>query len=134
MRELSRLLLEFKKLENSKIIKFKDLLTPRNFDKVLLAVREIAGYNPVDKTFKSASLSMHLGTSLKLTCDELRYLILKESKGFECNSKTESQMWMKEVKEFRNLIDTRWNIEISSLAHKDLQEKMEQAPALTGGK
>uniref|UniRef100_A0A6P7G1V9 Uncharacterized protein PF11_0213-like n=1 Tax=Diabrotica virgifera virgifera TaxID=50390 RepID=A0A6P7G1V9_DIAVI len=70
MRELSRLLISYRKLTNTSV-PFKDLLHPRNFDNVVAAVRIIVGYDHVKKTFKSPSLAMHLGTSLKSACDEL---------------------------------------------------------------
>ncbi|KAJ8956204.1 hypothetical protein NQ314_006764, partial [Rhamnusium bicolor] len=107
MRELSRLLISFRTIVNNENVHFKDLLHPKHFDAVISAVRNIAGYNPFTKTFNSPSLAMHLGTSLKLICDELRHLIIKESQGFKCQSAIEC-----------------------SLANKDLQEKRWKKPLL----
>ncbi|KAK9693227.1 hypothetical protein QE152_g34347 [Popillia japonica] len=86
MRELSRLLIEYRKTVNTKNIALKDVLHARNFDAVITTVRTVVGYDPIKKTFNSPSLAMHLGTSLKLACDELIHLILKESNGFQCTS------------------------------------------------
>lgn len=73
---------------------------------------------------------MHLGTSLKVACDELIHFILKESTGFQCESENESQMWIKKIKDFKELIESRWNIELASLANKDLQKRKWNKPLL----
>jgi hypothetical protein len=58
-------------------IVFPEILHPKNFDNILFATRRIVGYDHQKKTFTAPSLAMHLGTSLKLACDELTTLILK---------------------------------------------------------
>lgn len=73
---------------------------------------------------------MHLGTSLKLVCDELHHLILKESRGFKCHSAVESKQWVENVKNFKRLVESQWNTELGSLANKDLQEKRWNKPLL----
>lgn len=130
MRELSRLLIEYRKVVGSENFAFKDILHPKNFDNVITAVRRLVGYDPFKKTFRSPSLAMHLGTSLKLVSDELVHLILKQCNGFQCASDPESVSWIARVKDFRSLIETRWNIELASLANKDLQEKKWNKPLL----
>lgn len=130
MRELSRLLIAFRKIKNEKDIHFKDLLHPTNFDSVLSAARNIVGYDPFQKTFKSPSLALHLGTSVKMVCDELSHLILKEANGFKCESQSHADTWLKHIKNFKKQIESRWNIELSSLANKDLMEKRWQKPLL----
>ncbi|KAJ8933279.1 hypothetical protein NQ314_014107 [Rhamnusium bicolor] len=71
-----------------------------------------------------------LGTSLKFTCDELTHLIVKESEGFKCQSSIERKLWLENVKNFKKLVESRWNIELGSLANKDLQEKRWKKPLL----
>lgn len=68
MRQLSRLLIEFRKLSNNQKVDFtsKSILHPKHFELVVTAVRNISGYDPSKKTFTSPSLAMHLGTSLKI--------------------------------------------------------------------
>lgn len=130
MRELSRLLISYRKQTNDEQVSFKDILHPKNFDNVLSAARSIVGYDPIKKTFKAPSLAMHLGTSLKMACDELTHLILKESRGFKCKSETHMPIWLRNVKNFKKLIESRWNSELASLANKDLQEKRWNKPLL----
>ncbi|KAI4455725.1 hypothetical protein MML48_9g00002688 [Holotrichia oblita] len=130
MRELSRLLILYRKLTNKKQVDFKDLLHPKNFDDIITTVRELSGYDHTKKSFKSPSLAMHLGTTLKLISDELIHLVLKEARGFTCKIKNELQSWLQSIKNFRKLIESRWNIEMASLANKDLQEKKWNKPLL----
>ncbi|XP_031357056.1 uncharacterized protein LOC116180961 [Photinus pyralis] len=131
MRELARLLISYRRILNKGAeTSFKDLLHPENFDNVVTAVRHIVGYDFEKKTFKAPSLAMHLGTSLKMVCDELTHLILKQSKGFKCKSTDDSQRWLQDIKNFKKLVISRWNTEISSLANKDLLEKRWQKPLL----
>ncbi|KAI4464826.1 hypothetical protein MML48_3g00002230 [Holotrichia oblita] len=130
MRELSRLLILYRKLTNKKQVDFKDLLHPKNFDDIITTVRELSGYDHTKKSFKSPSLAMHLGTTLKLISDELIHLVLKEARGFTCKNKNEMQSWLQSIKNFRKLVESRWNIEMASLANKDLQEKKWNKPLL----
>ncbi|KAJ8945464.1 hypothetical protein NQ314_009216 [Rhamnusium bicolor] len=104
MRELSRLLISFRKIIYNENVSFKDILHPKHFD-------------------MTSSLAMHLGTSLKFTCEELTHLIVKESEGFKCQSSIERKLWLENVKNFKKLVESRWNIELGSLANKDLREK-----------
>ncbi|KAK5648222.1 hypothetical protein RI129_003114 [Pyrocoelia pectoralis] len=130
MRELSRLLISYRKIMNNKNIAFKDMLFPKHFDTVITAVREISGYDHVKKSYRAPSLAMHLGTSLKMACDELTHLILKESKGYKCGSLSEAQTWFQNIKSFKKLVESRWNTELASLANKDMMEKRWNKPLL----
>nr|CAI5826436.1 unnamed protein product [Callosobruchus analis] len=91
MRELSRLLIIYRDIVNDNTVQLKDIIRPHHFDAVLSAVRQVVGYDPFKKTFKSPSLAMHLGTSLKLVCDELTNYILKETVGFKLDTRDESK-------------------------------------------
>ncbi|KAF5307102.1 hypothetical protein FQR65_LT18464 [Abscondita terminalis] len=130
MRELSRLLINYRTITNNPNVTFKDLFHPKHFDTVITTVRNIAGYDHVRKSFKAPSLAMHLGTSLKTVCDELIHLILKESPGYRCKSTEEAQKWIKEVKHFKELVSSRWNTELASIANKDMLEKRWNKPLL----
>lgn len=130
MRDLSRLLITYRNLIQDTTVSLKDILKPKNFDTILNAVRQITGYDPIKKVFTAPSVAMHLGTHLKIVCDELIHLILKESPGFTCESKEDMGFWQQEVKNFKKLVETRWNTEISALANKDLHEKRWNKPLL----
>ncbi|KAK4879781.1 hypothetical protein RN001_007927 [Aquatica leii] len=130
MRELSRLLISFRKVTNNNDVSFKDMLHPKHFDNVLFAARNIVGFDAEKKTFKSPSLAMHLGTSLKLVCEELVHLILKEKIGFRSSSVNHKKDWLENINYFKQLIKNRWNIELSSIANKDLNEKRWKKPLI----
>nr|CAH7712402.1 unnamed protein product [Callosobruchus chinensis] len=130
MRELARLLITYWLSVNDTSLSFKDLLHPEKFDEVVSTTRRLAGFDPINKTYKVPSLALHMGTSLKAVCDELFHLILKRSPGFKCNSADESNEWRRDVKNFKKLVETRWNTEISSVVNKDLNEKRWQKPLL----
>lgn len=130
MRELARLLISYRQYVNNNDVTLKDIFHPKNFENVVTAVRIISGYNSSTKQFTAASLAMHMGTSLKTVADELTHLILKESIGFRCNSTTAREELLKNIKNFKKLVASRWSIELSSLAHKDLQEKQWNKPLL----
>lgn len=71
-----------------------------------------------------------MGTALKVICDELIHLILKRAKGFQCSTPEESSTWRQNVKNFKKLVEARWNTEISSIALKDMNEKRWKKPLL----
>lgn len=83
--------------------------------KLVLKISSIRN-DPNKKTFKTPNLAMHLGTSLKIAC-----LILRESRSFQCKSKTHVYIWLRNVKHLKKLIESRWNNELASLANKHLQ-------------
>jgi hypothetical protein len=130
MRELARLLIDYRRLTNNTDVSLKEILHPKCFENVISAARSVVGYDPIKKTFKSPSLAMHLGTSLKFACDELTHLLLKVSKGFKCVTPTETKECVQNVKNFKKLVESRWNTELGSLAHKDLNEKKWNKPLL----
>lgn len=130
MRELARLLISFRICSNDSKLSLKDLIVPSKFSLVISAVREITGYDAENKTFKVPSLAMHLGTSLKQVCQELHHLVLEETPGFKCNSPELTNKVLHDIKNFRKLLESRWCIELSSLANKDLQEKKWSRPLL----
>jgi hypothetical protein len=97
MRELSRLLISFRQVTKNEKIVFAEIFHPKNFDNILFATRRIVGYDHQKKTFTAPSLAMHLGTSLKLACDELTTLILKQSTDFQCKTAEDAKLWMTSV-------------------------------------
>ncbi|XP_044762705.1 uncharacterized protein LOC123319818 isoform X2 [Coccinella septempunctata] len=122
MRELSRLLIAYRKISGEEKCSLKDMIVPKKFGMVLSAVRDITGYDTERRTYKAPSLAMHLGTTLKQASHELKTLVLQESEGFKCGPNKSSREWIGEIQDFIKLIESRWTRELSSLAYKDLQE------------
>lgn len=134
MREHSRLLICCREQVNNVNIGLKDILHPKNFDNVMSAVRTVVGYDPLQKTFKAPSLALHLGTSLKIVCDELAHLVLKQASGFKCKTENEVSCWLKNIKNFKKLVESRWNSEMGSLANKAAGKTMEKTSTFAFGK
>jgi hypothetical protein len=130
MREFGRLLTECRKLMNNLKIEMQNLLRPCYFDTIVTAARNLAGYDASKKKFAAPSLALHFGGNLKLLCDELYHLALKDTKGFKSRTHSDKTIFLKDVKNMKHLIVSRWNIEMASLANKDLHEKKWNKPLL----
>ncbi|CAH1107416.1 unnamed protein product [Psylliodes chrysocephalus] len=127
MRELARLLIEFRKITNTPNCMLQSILMPKNFDVVVECAKRLGGYDMEKKTYKSPSLSAHLGTSLKQVCDLFIRMVLKEDPSIKVENR---QYTLKETKRFNELIESQWTTEISSLAFKVLQEKRWEKPVI----
>ncbi|XP_025830428.1 uncharacterized protein LOC112904510 [Agrilus planipennis] len=130
MREFGRLLIECRKLMNDPKIDMQHLLRPVHFDTIVTAARKLSGFDPLKKGFAAPSLAMHFGGNLKLLCDELYYLIMKDTTGFRSKTNSDKAVTLKAVKNMKQLIVSRWNTEMASLANKDLHEKCWNKPLL----
>lgn len=127
MRELSRILIEYRRLRKNESCKFIDLIDPAGFDLVVECARNIGGYDSKEKTYRAPSLSAHIGTSLKQISDLLIRLILKKDPSIKFH---DPESKLKEIKRFRDLITSQWTTEISSLAFKNLNETKWQKPTM----
>lgn len=130
MREFARLLIECRKLLNNSNIDMQNVLHPSYFDTIVTAARNLAGYDASKKYFIAPSLALHFGTNLNSLCDELYHLVIKETIGFRRSSASNKKYYLKDIKNMKHLIVSRWNIEMASLANKDLQEKKWNKPLL----
>ncbi|CAH1379249.1 unnamed protein product [Tenebrio molitor] len=127
IRELARLLIEFRQTTNNQESQLIDILDPSKFDICIECAKRIGGYNAEEKTYKAPSLSAHIGTSLKQVCEVLIRLLLKKDPSIKCE---DSEKKLKEVKRFRELIMSQWTTEISSMAFKDLNERKWNKPVI----
>ncbi|KAL1487661.1 hypothetical protein ABEB36_015638 [Hypothenemus hampei] len=127
MRELARLLLEIRKISNKPNFILQDILSPVLFDITIEAAKKLGGYDGQTKTYKCPSLSAHLGTSLKQVCELFMRLLLKEDPSVKVTNK---EQVLKETKRYKELIETQWTTEISSLAFKNLSEKRWAKPVI----
>lgn len=80
MRECARLLIRVR--ENLKL-SFIEILVPAHSDVIVLGAQEVAGYNSKDKTYRTASLALHYGATLKNKTDLARNLVIKKSLIFQ---------------------------------------------------
>ncbi|KAJ8966985.1 hypothetical protein NQ314_003173 [Rhamnusium bicolor] len=116
MRELGRLLLQLK--ETTNVQRLIDVLKPEFFDTIVAATKVISGYNPNNKTYKSASLALHMGTTLKQVCDTATKNIIKKSPFIQCSQPEET---LKNIKRLKELLKNHWNLDVSSLALKKFE-------------
>lgn len=123
MRELARLLIEIRRRLKTKC-QLEAVLRPEYYQIFLESVRTVCGYNELTRTFgKSASLADHYGTSIKQVCDVLMTLLMTKSPLVTRYDSAETQVVLKEIKQFQSLIVKNWSNEIGSLARKDLGDK-----------
>lgn len=67
LRELGLLLVVAQK--KTAIRRGEELIYPANFNSVITAVKELAGYNPESNTFSKPSLALKVGHSLGVLCE-----------------------------------------------------------------
>lgn len=125
MRELGRLFITIKNATGAQT--FFEVLKPEMFDHFISATKIISGYNAENRSFKSSSLALHMGTTLKQICDIAGKLLIQKTKLLPYDDQERS---LKDVKRLKNLFQNHWNSDISSLALKNLNEIRYQKPKL----
>ncbi|XP_061774248.1 M-phase phosphoprotein 8 isoform X5 [Nerophis ophidion] len=118
LRELGRLLLCARQSTPLKTI--QDHLKPANFMHVVQAVRDMAGYSCETNTFRSPSLALKIGFSLKT----ISVLVEKRAKTQRDYSAA------KDARSFRTMYETRWKELNSSASLKTPQESESNPPQL----
>lgn len=117
MRELGRLLLKVREMDPD-IVTLKECISPQQFDKVLEAVRSLAGLNPETGRYKTPSLAIKLGQSLQKCA-----LIIKA----DC-IRTGDPVSEKQTEKFSELASIEWNHKVSSGARTSLYERKFNKP------
>lgn len=125
MREMGRLLTILKHMYGIKCL--FDALKPKLFQYLVLATKEISGYDMDTKSFKAPSLALHMGTNLKIVCD-VAYKLILEKKHLPGIEWTDQKIRKTEIKDLKKLIEGHWCNELSSLALKNLKEKQWEKP------
>lgn len=125
MRELGRLLLTLKKITGVETL--FGALKPEFFDNIVAATKIISGYDVAARTYRAASLALHMGTTLKQVCDTANKMIIKNSRLLPCK---DQELTLKNIKRLKNLLENHWSSEVSSLALKDMNEKKWEKPRL----
>lgn len=128
IRELARLTIALKTL-HPEVKGLFHFLLPTMFQSIILATKMISGYDSETKSFKSASLALHMGTSLKFVCD-VAFKQVVENRHLPNIIWTDKNEKKNDIKDLRKLILGHWCNEISSLALKNLKEKQWQKPVL----
>lgn len=121
MREMARLKIAIQK--STTIVSFMDILKPKMYSSIIAATKVISGYNPEHKTFKASSLALKLGTKLKFICDIAKKVVITSDPLFPKLNSKERYLKIKEIEQIREMIESHWCNDISSLANKVLNEK-----------
>lgn len=120
LRELGRLLLVAKK--NTPIQKAEELIYPVNFNHVISAVKELAGYNTENNTFRTPSLALKIGNSLGIICE------LVEADNLSVVDRDWSLVEF--AREFKTIKQFRWKGLITRGATTSLRESKWNAPQI----
>lgn len=125
IREMGRLKIA---LTNSIGIKnLIEVLKPEMYDHIIAAAKIITGFDAENRIFKASSLALHLGTNLKFLCDVARKVVVTKNPLFPTENRDEVQ---KNILELRDMINSHWCNDISSLANKVLIENKYSKPKL----
>lgn len=136
MRELGYLLINMRERLNQPNMTMVDVINPMYFDDCIECAKEIAGFDPVTKTYRAASLAMHVGTTLKHAASLCKRLIVQRYPPIKFPAEDENEEEEKRekkkklVSEFKELVTDMWNTDITSLAMKTLGEKRLEKPKL----
>ncbi|KAL1262485.1 hypothetical protein QQF64_007750 [Cirrhinus molitorella] len=111
MREVARFMIKVKELSKS-VKTLEQLCVPQNFVLAITACKEVSSYNADSNLFKTPSLALKIGYSLKKACQiSLGQSLMSGDTVTERN-----------VKNFIKLIDSHWRTNISSKALNTLQQ------------
>ncbi|XP_062599195.1 uncharacterized protein LOC134260661 [Saccostrea cucullata] len=117
LRELGRLLMQFKE-DHTEITSLKSALNPANWDKLILAIKTLAGHDEKDNSYQTPSLPLKLGHSLS-KCAK----ILKSNAIIE-----ENEADRKIADNFLILYQSDWEERISSQALATLHNEKFNKP------
>ncbi|XP_022106564.1 uncharacterized protein LOC110987795 isoform X2 [Acanthaster planci] len=120
IRELSRLILEYRVLTGEKNAELTDLIYPPKFESVTHATRIAAGFNEDTNLYTTPSLALKIGHSLKICTDILKGEALISGDEFT----------QKRCKGFLSLYDLNWEEKVSHHALRSLNETKRNNPKL----
>lgn len=111
MRELARFMIEVTS-KSKKVRNLTELCKPENFLVAITACKAVSNFQPDLNTFKTPSLALKIGYSLKKACQlSLGQSLMAGDRDAE-----------KKLKNFIKLIDSHWRTNISSQALNTLQQ------------
>ncbi|KAJ8034133.1 hypothetical protein HOLleu_20850 [Holothuria leucospilota] len=120
LREIARLLLEFRQTSRNEKATLSDIIVPSKFEVLLTAVRSLAGFDKETHQYLTPSLALKLGHSLK------KVAMLVVSKALiDGNDVKERQ-----ARDFLTLISENWDWEVSSHALRTLYQGKRNNPKL----
>ncbi|KAL3271878.1 hypothetical protein HHI36_022348 [Cryptolaemus montrouzieri] len=88
MREIAKMLIALKDISSSVHMLF-DAIKPGMFQDIIPATKVVSGYDSMKKSYKSSSLALHMGTNLKLLCDNALKIVIESEFYKKLNWRTE---------------------------------------------
>ncbi|KAK5637844.1 hypothetical protein RI129_000163 [Pyrocoelia pectoralis] len=119
MRELSRLLIETRKVDPS-IKSLFDVLKPEKYDILINATKTVAKYDCEKEFYASPTFAINMGTNLKQCCEIAIMNVLKKKEVFSTTSSNHTE---NSLQTLIKLIESHWKFDISSQASNDLNLK-----------
>ena len=119
MRELARLVTAARKLDSG-VTWLAECLSPDKFDMVVKAVKELCGFAQEENKYKTPSLALKLGHSLKKCC------AIAVCSSIKANDAEKRQS----LEDFMYLCDKTWSTEVSSAALSTLASNKMNKPQL----
>ena len=120
VRQMGRLLVEMRKTTTIKCL--TDCLIPEQFGNVVKAVRSVCGFNPETHLYRTPSLALKIGHSLKECCRiEINSCAVLGSSADEMKGRFE---------QFLHLCDGEWSHEVSSHALRSLSQRRFNKPTI----
>ncbi|XP_072047723.1 uncharacterized protein [Amphiura filiformis] len=118
LREVGRMMLVFRKVAGLVNATLTDAIDPERFNDVVKATRAVAGFNNDTHIYKTPTLALKIGHSLK----KAAAILLGEAlSGGDCILERRAEQFMK-------LIDLQWTDKISTHALRTLNENKRNAP------
>lgn len=119
MRELGRLLITVRDLDKD-VMSLHDIIMPSKFSLVVKAVKSVAGFDDELKVYRTPSLALKLGASLK-KCSKI-----VKAEALMTNDDSKS----KEADHFHQVCDMEWCDQVSFVALKTLREQKWKKPEM----
>ncbi|XP_051239161.1 uncharacterized protein LOC127353711 [Dicentrarchus labrax] len=120
MREIGRLVQQSR--TGGTLKRIKEFFVPSNFNFVVEAVKAVSGFDEEKNTYKSPSLALKLGHSLKKIADIL-----------ECEAQmaeSDNEEFLNNLNRSRGLFEKKWDVCVSSRALQTLKEVKWNTPQL----
>lgn len=120
MREIGRLIQQAR--QNGRLNHIEDFYVPSNFNYVIKAVKDVAGFDEDKNTYKTPSLALKLGHSLNKIADIL-----------QCEAQmaeSDNEEFLKNLERSRGLYQKKWDVCVSSRALQTLKEATWNTPQL----
>ncbi|KAJ8968826.1 hypothetical protein NQ314_002088 [Rhamnusium bicolor] len=120
MRELARLLIQFRKLKPTKILSLFSALNPKYFSLLVEATKIVAKYDHDKQVYESGTYALTISTSLKQCCDITNLYALQKKSIYANISTTKAQARLKSLSE---MLKEHWRFEVSNKAANDISMK-----------